>query len=344
MQKLDIKSSHQVKYKRLKCHHDIDSALKEHKDTIEYEQSQFFLSESIGNVTTDNSFKTTTFCDKNRAHAYYVGPKSIHDGGKLAFNMACTHDVVHIPNIIAHEIFPGHHLEVSNNFKNWFGHDLWYYTHFTSYIEGWALYCETLRTDLDIPHQAHQLQMELLRDARLVIDAGINSHNCGKWTFDESLTFLKTGKFRGKFLVMNFTGFSFSQQELRTEILRCVARPGYGASYKIGKLYFSHWKEMASAQGFTDDEIHSRFLSRRVPLILFGELFKNPSCKDNIKIDTQTHQTYQNRHIEHTNQTEDTKHAENKQQIDSFTRALTSKFSPTHAMYFNHQLLQSSCF
>lgn len=272
-------------------------------------------------------FELCTISDPQRPHAFYIGASCDNKQcGKLVVNLAFHHDIIHIPNLIAHELLPGHHLEVSNNLNNWCNTDMWYFTHFSSYIEGWALYAESLAAEnvQSRPHKIHELQMELLRDVRMVIDSGIHSHSCGKWTFDDAYSFLKSGKFRSKYIILNFTGLPLTDNQIKSEIFRCTTRPAYSVSYKIGKIYFSHWKKMAEKRGFTPKEINDIFLSRRVPLKFMGELFSDNK--------------HDNKHdIKHDNKQPPVKDVHK----EFFTKSIKSQFSPTHERFLNYQLMQA---
>jgi uncharacterized protein (DUF885 family) len=113
----------------------------------------------------------------------------------------------------------------------------------------------------------------------LILDSGIHSHFCGKWTFLESLEFMQTGLFRGHRLVSNFSGLPFSRETCRKEILNIIARPGYASCYKIGKIFFQKQRKVMESKGMSPKNIHDIFLSRRVPLTFLGTLFEDSEIK-----------------------------------------------------------------
>ena len=189
----------------------------------------------------------------------------------------------HLDCLTAHEVYPGHHLEVSNNFKNWFGSDVWWLSNFNSYIEGWGFYCE--QTEQQSSSEVHQL--ELLRDVRLVVDTGVHSHHCGKWTYADAFMFMKSGIFRGKRVVKGFHGlFFWDDAAIHAEILSIISKPAYALTYKIGKMFFQYHRDKQLLLGKSTQTINDTFLSRRVPLHLMGELFTqeksvpNPGAAD----------------------------------------------------------------
>lgn len=97
----------------------------------------------------------------------------------------------------------------------------------TAFVEGWALYAESLGSELGLYTEPHQhfsrLNSELFRAARLVVDVGL--HRKG-WTREQAVRFL-----------MDNTLTSESGAAL--EIDRYIAIPGQALAYKIGQLKIS---------------------------------------------------------------------------------------------------------
>lgn len=185
-----------------------------------------------------------------------------------------NHSPVSVPCLLAHEIYPGHHLEVGNNFQRWFDTDLWWLSNFSGYIEGWGQYCEQYVSPDTPPTDNYQLA--LLRDVRLVVDTGIHSKYCGRWTFQEAMEFMTHGVFRSKLLVTGFRGLDCSHEQIRSEVLSIVSKPAYALSYKIGKMFFVHQGQTAQDQGMSLVAVNDTFLSRRVPVTMLVDLFHRP--------------------------------------------------------------------
>ena len=129
--------------------------------------------------------------------------------------------------LFLHEAMPGHHFQISlqreqeelSRFRRFGG--------YTAFIEGWALYAESLGGELGLYTEPYQtfsrLNSELFRAVRLVVDVGL--HRKG-WTREQALKFM-----------MENTMISESGAAL--EIDRYIAIPGQALSYKIGQLKIS---------------------------------------------------------------------------------------------------------
>jgi len=95
---------------------------------------------------------------------------------------------------------------------------------YTAFVEGWALYAESLGPQLGLYTEPSQyfsrLNSELFRAVRLVVDVGLHRKH---WSRDQAM----------KFMIEN-TGGSESGASL--EIDRYIALPGQALAYKIGQL------------------------------------------------------------------------------------------------------------
>jgi uncharacterized protein (DUF885 family) len=126
--------------------------------------------------------------------------------------------------LFIHETVPGHHLQgaiaCEQNDLPKFRRFVWY----DAYGEGWALYAESLGTDLGCYRDAGQylkfLASEMFRARRLVVDTGLHAKG---WTRDQALKYL-----------LETPGFSKTEGIL--EVDRYIAWPGQALSYKCGQL------------------------------------------------------------------------------------------------------------
>ena len=134
-----------------------------------------------------------------------------------------------------HEAVPGHHLQFARALElkdlPRFRRDAWY----TAYIEGWALYAETLGGELGLYKDPYSrfghLQMQAFRAARLVVDTGI--HALG-WSREQAIDWMTER-----------TGFARAYVEAQVD--RYYVWPGQATSYMIGELKFIELRDRARA-------------------------------------------------------------------------------------------------
>jgi uncharacterized protein (DUF885 family) len=137
--------------------------------------------------------------------------------------------------LFLHEGVPGHHLQISR------AHELAQLPMFrrlagpNAYVEGWALYAESLGSELGLytePATRYgQLHMEVFRAARLVVDTGI--HALG-WTRDQAIDYMVTqgGQERADAI---------------EEVDRYYVWPGQALGYKLGQLKIVELRQKARA-------------------------------------------------------------------------------------------------
>jgi uncharacterized protein (DUF885 family) len=128
------------------------------------------------------------------------------------------------------------------------------YTHFTAYVEGWALYAERLAADLgwydqDIYGDLGRLQAEAFRAARLVVDTGM--HHLG-WSFDQAADYMTAN-------------VGFQRSFVEGQIIRYMGWPGQATAYKIGMLRLLAMRaraEQAQGTGFDLRAFHDVVLDQ----------------------------------------------------------------------------------
>ena len=134
-----------------------------------------------------------------------------------------------------HEAVPGHHFQISLAAEN---DKLPAFMRFggnTAYVEGWALYAETLWPELGMETDPYQrmggLSDEMLRAMRLVVDTGIHAKGWGR---DQSIAYMLANS-------------PMARTDATAEVERYIAIPGQALAYKIGQLTILRTKAKAKA-------------------------------------------------------------------------------------------------
>lgn len=134
-----------------------------------------------------------------------------------------------------HEAAPGHHFQISLAQENEALPAFMRFGGNTAFVEGWALYAESLYKDLDMETSPYSrfggLDDEMLRAMRLVVDSGIHAKG---WTRDQAI----------KYMLDNS---SMGETDARVEVERYIAIPGQALAYKVGQLTILRLKAKAKA-------------------------------------------------------------------------------------------------
>ena len=137
--------------------------------------------------------------------------------------------------LFLYEAIPGHHFQISVAQENTKLPNFMRFGGNTAFVEGWALYAESLWPELGMETDPYQrfggLNDEMLRAMRLVVDSGI--HSMG-WTRDQAITYMTTNSAMGK-------------ADVTAEVERYIAIPGQALAYKVGQLTILKEKAKAKA-------------------------------------------------------------------------------------------------
>ena len=171
--------------------------------------------------------------------AYYS--RGSVDAARPGYYYANTYDLKSRPKwemeaLSIHEAVPGHHLQISLAQEMEEVPKFSQNSGFTAYVEGWALYCESLGEDLGLYQDPYskfgQLTYEMWRAIRLVVDTGIHSKG---WSREHAITYFKENAAK-------------TDHDIQVEVDRYISWPGQALAYKIGELKIKELRAMAEKE------------------------------------------------------------------------------------------------
>ena len=176
--------------------------------------------------------------------AYYQpGTPEAHRAGQYFVNTykLDTRPTWEMEVLTSHEAVPGHHLQIAISqelegipaFRRYGG--------YTAFVEGWALYSESLGPELGLEKDPYskfgQLTYQMWRAIRLVIDPGI--HSLG-WSRQQAIDYFKANSAK-------------TENDITVEVDRYIVWPGQALAYKSGEL------EIKALRKYAEQELGARF-------------------------------------------------------------------------------------
>lgn len=209
--------------------------------------------------------RTETFREASASAEYVPGTKDASRPGIF---------YVPIPNVskynkfadealFLHEAIPGHHYQLSLQQENKALPKFLHPESLGVFVEGWALYAESLGKELGLYDDPIQyfgmLSMEMHRAIRLVVDTGMHSKG---WTREQAIQY-------------SLDHEAESEASIISEIERYMATPGQALSYKMGQIKIRTLRTKAEQKlgaQFDVRAFHSQVLnSGSLPLVLLEE-------------------------------------------------------------------------
>ena len=147
-------------------------------------------------------------------------------------NDPAAYDATAMTALFLHEGQPGHHFQMALQQElklPEFRKRMW----INAFGEGWALYAETLGTEMglydDPAAWVGELRLEIARAARLVVDTGLHAKG---WSRDQAIAYW-------------VENVGSSQAQAVNQIERYMAWPGQALGYKLGSLKIQALRERA---------------------------------------------------------------------------------------------------
>jgi uncharacterized protein (DUF885 family) len=178
------------------------------------------------------------FRAQGSAGAFYQRPSQ--DGKRPGIFYVNTHDLKAQPKygmetLSLHEAAPGHHFQIAIQQELSDLPQFRRYAFNVAYVEGWALYAESIGKELGLftdPYQWYgRLSDEMLRAMRLVVDTGLHTKG---WSREQAIEYMLDNS-------------SMAEFDVVSEVERYIVTPAQALGYKVGQLRISAIRAKAEA-------------------------------------------------------------------------------------------------
>lgn len=185
--------------------------------------------------------------EKTSAGAFYMpGSADLRRKGTFYLNQRNVGEnpTYTVTALSLHEGEPGHHYQYQYMLERRLPLHRIYAVAGNAFVEGWALYAESLGDYHNQPLDWFgKLTYELFRSVRLVVDTGLHWKG---WDYDKAVRYMK------KHLALSST-------EIEAEVQRYICIPAQALCYKVGEHKLQEWKKRWEQRFGSKDEVWRHF-------------------------------------------------------------------------------------
>jgi uncharacterized protein (DUF885 family) len=194
--------------------------------------------------------------EASQQSAAYYRPHDEASGPAVFINSANLKalPIWELTTLSMHEAVPGHHfqIEIQYEMKDILSEYRVNAMGSTAFVEGWALYCESLGNDFgfykDPLQRIGNLNDDMLRSVRLVVDTGIHSQG---WSKARAVQYMREN-------------LANDLSDIEAEVYRYSSWPGQALAYKIGQ------RKILELRALSQSKLGSRFDIRKFHNIVIG--------------------------------------------------------------------------